>query len=89
MVDVASEVIEIIAKQKDKDLSEVTREVRLEELEVESLDVVEIIFSIEDKFDITIPFNANDPGAAGADFETVGNVVNAVEKLVLEKGAEA
>jgi acyl carrier protein len=89
MVDVASEVIEIIAKQKDKDLSEVTREVRLEELEVESLDVVEIIFSIEDKFDITIPFNANDPGAAGADFETVDNVVNAVEKLVLEKGAEA
>ncbi len=89
MVDVASEVIEIIAKQKDKDPSKVTRGIRLEELEVESLDVVEIIFSIEDKFDITIPFNANDPGAAGADFETVGNVVNAVEKLVLEKEAEA
>lgn len=89
MVDVASEVIEIIAKHKEMDPSEVTREVRLEELEIESLDVVEIIFSIEDKFDITIPFNANDPGAAGADFETVDNVVNAVEKLVLEKGAVA
>ncbi len=89
MVDVASEVIEIIAKQKDKEPSEVMREVRLEELEIESLDVVEIIFSIEDKFDITIPYNANDPGAAGADFETVDAVVNAVEKLVLEKGAVA
>ena len=89
MVDVASEVIEIIAKHKEMDPSEVTREVRLEALEIESLDVVEIIFSIEDKFDITIPFNANDPSAAGADFETVDNVVNAVEKLVLEKGAVA
>ncbi len=89
MVDVASEVIEIIAKHKEMQPSEVTREVRLEELEIESLDVVEIIFSIEDKFDITIPYNANDPGAAGAGFETVEHVVNAVEKLVLEKGAEA
>jgi acyl carrier protein len=89
MVDVASEVIEIIAKQKDKEPSELTREVRLEELEIESLDVVEIIFSIEDKFDITIPYNANDPGAGGADFETVDQVINAVEKVVLEKEAEA
>jgi len=89
MVDVASEVIEIIAKHKDKEPSELTRELRLEELEIESLDVVEIIFSIEDKFDITIPYNANDPGAAGADFETVDHVINAVEKLVFEKEAGA
>ncbi len=89
MVDVAGEVIEIIAKQKDRKPSELTREVRLEDLEIESLDVVEIIFSIEDKFDITIPYNANDPGAAGANFETIENVIEAVENVVLEKEAEA
>lgn len=89
MVDVASEVIEIIAKQKDRKPSELTRGVRLEDLEIESLDVVEIIFSIEDKFDITIPYNANDTGAAGANFETVEHVIEAVEKVVLEMEAEA
>ena len=42
--------------------------------------MVEIIFELEERFDIEIPFNANQ---ANADpFATVGEVIAAVEGLV-------
>lgn len=87
MADVGSQVIEIIAAQTSVEGVEVTPETRLEELEIESLDVVEILFAIEEKFDITVPYNASEGNLAGIDFDTVGSVVEAVEKLVAEKEA--
>ena len=39
---------------------------------------VEMIFDLEEKFDIQIPFNAND---AKPEFETVGEVVEAIKKI--------
>jgi acyl carrier protein len=47
--------------------------------------VVEIIFELEERFDIEIPFNANQ-GSAGA-FGTVGEVIAAVDELVAAKAA--
>ncbi|MBT5496175.1 MAG: acyl carrier protein, partial [Alphaproteobacteria bacterium] len=58
----------------------------LQELEIESLDVVEIIFAIEEKFDIHVPFNANDQDL---EFDTVGDVVKAVENLIKESDGAA
>jgi acyl carrier protein len=52
---------------------------KLEDLGLESLDAVEMIFELEEKFDITIPYNAND---SRMEFETVGDVVQAVQSLV-------
>ena len=46
------------------------------------LDIVEIIFAIEEKFDIQIPYNANDQEM---EFETVGHVVDAVKKVIEEQ----
>ena len=48
-------------------------------------DVAEIIFAIEEKFDIEVPYNANDTNAAGINFETVGDVVDGIAKLVAKK----
>ena len=45
---------EIISKHVKMDASELTRESTLESLNIESLDLVEIIFEIEDKFDVNI-----------------------------------
>lgn len=86
---VQSDVLEIIAKQANIDRAKLTRDANLTELEIQSLDVVEIIFAIEEKFDITIPYNANDPAgaAAGISFKTIGDVVDAVDKLVSEQRA--
>jgi acyl carrier protein len=48
----------IIANQAHLDPSAITRESVLSELGVTSLDLVEIIMTIEDKYDVTIPVDA-------------------------------
>ena len=46
---------------------------------------VEINLALEEKFNIEIPFNANDPNSAGISFETAGDVIDAVTKVVAEQ----
>jgi acyl carrier protein len=82
--DIASEVIAIIAKKKRVDKPTVELSDRLEALGLESLDAVEMIFDLEEKFDIEIPYNANTNNPR-TEFDTVGDVVNAIEKLVAKK----
>ena len=84
MTDVASDVIAIIAKKKRVDKPNVELTDRLADLGLESLDAVEMIFDIEEKFDISIPYNANTNNPR-TEFDTVGDVVKAIEKLVAEK----
>ena len=82
MASVESDIFEIIAEKAAVDREKVVSNASLEELEIESLDVVEIIFAIEEKFDINVPFNANDQELI---FDTVGDVVKAVENLIKER----
>jgi acyl carrier protein len=84
MTDVASDVIAIIAKKKRADKPNVEASDRLADLGLESLDAVEMIFELEEKFDIQIPYNANTSNSR-TEFETVGEVIKAVEKLVAQK----
>lgn len=82
MTDVTNDVIEIIAKKKRVDKPTVEMADRLEQLGLESLDAVEMIFDLEEKFDIQIPYNANNPRT---EFDTVGEVVKAIQQLVDKK----
>jgi acyl carrier protein len=84
MSDVASDVIAIIAEKKRVDKPNVELSDRLEDLGLESLDAVEMIFDLEEKFDIQIPYNANIDNPR-TEFDTVGDVVNAIENLVAKK----
>ncbi len=86
MSSVESDIYDIIAEKSAVDRSKLQSDAKLEELEIESLDVVEIIFAVEEKFDIHVPYNANDQEL---EFETVGDVVSAVQKLIDEEGASA
>ena len=58
---------------------------RLRDLGLESLDALELVFDIEEKFDIEIPVNANEAQIGG--FETVADVVREVEKIIVTKKA--
>ena len=84
MADIESDIFDIIAEKAAVDREKIHAKAKLEDLEVESLDVVEIIFAIEEKFDVDIPFNANDQEL---EFDTVNDVVKAVEGLIAESGA--
>ena len=86
MASVESDIFEIIAEKAAVARDKVVGTASLQELEIESLDVVEIIFAVEEKFDIHVPFNANDQEL---EFDTVSDVVKAVEALIAESGSSA
>ena len=78
MGDVTADVIAIIGKKLPPDKRSLQMSDRLDEIGIDSLMAVEMIFDLEEKFDIQIPFNAND---ATLEFETVGEVVAAIKKI--------
>lgn len=59
------------------DLPHVGMETKLADLNIQSLDMIELIFAMEEKFGVELPFNAND----GSEFETIGDVVKAVDSV--------
>lgn len=78
-------VIAIIAEQAVLDVADVTPDSTLESLGIDSLGLVESIFAIEEAFDISVPFNANDPAKSAFDISSVAAIVAAVEKLVADQ----
>jgi acyl carrier protein len=81
-MDVKTKVIEIIAEQALLAPSDVTADQTLEDLGIDSLGLGESIFAIEEAFDISVPFNANDPGESNFDISSVAAIIRAVEGLV-------
>ena len=47
-------VAEILAEYKDIEASTITPQTTFEELELDSLDMVELVMSMEDEFDVSI-----------------------------------
>lgn len=78
-------VIEIIAEQAMLDVSDVTPDSSLEDLGIDSLGLVESIFAIEEAFDITVPFNANDPSESDFDISNVASIIAGIETLIAQK----
>ena len=78
-------VINIIAEQAVLEPEDVTMDSSLEDLGIDSLGLVESIFAIEEEFDISVPFNANEPNAGDFDISNVSSIVAGIEKLVKEQ----
>nr|WP_319251759.1 acyl carrier protein [uncultured Celeribacter sp.] len=85
--DVKDKIIEIIAEQAVLEPSDVSLDQSLEELGIDSLGLVESIFAIEEAFDISVPFNANEPEQSDFDISSVAAIVKAVEGLIEEQKA--
>lgn len=84
-MDVKDKVVAILAEQALLEPSDVKMEDSLEDLGLDSMAVVEVIFAIEEAFDITVPFNANAPQDSEFDISSVAAIVRAVEGLVAAK----
>ncbi|MEZ5920163.1 MAG: phosphopantetheine-binding protein [Parvularculaceae bacterium] len=83
---IQEELLDILIKVKpDLKRDEIQNDTRLETLGVDSLDLVEIIFGVEEKYDISVPFNANAGSGDAEMFSTFGNVVEAVRDLISEQ----
>src|SRR5712692_8161872 len=90
LMDVADEVKRIIAKALKHPIQQLSDETKLQDLGVESHDIIEIVFELEEKFQIDIVIKMGKPPAAGeahdqldlSDFVTVGDVCRAVKTIL-------
>lgn len=79
-------VIAILAKQLLLAPSEIAPDAAIEDLGLDSLGKVEAIFAIEERFGISIPFNANEPDQHDFGFASVPEIVAGVARLMAEPG---
>ncbi len=84
-MNVREKVIDIIAEQAMLEPSDVSPASTLADLGIDSLGLVESIFAIEEEFDISIPFNANEPSESDFDISNVQAIINGIERLISEK----
>ena len=85
IAEIQDKVIEIIAEQAVLEPSDVTLDSTLESLGIDSMGLVESIFAIEEAFDISVPFNANEPDQSDFDISSVKTIVDGIERLVREQ----
>jgi acyl carrier protein len=74
-------ILDVLAKHTQIDRGKLNLDTRLNSVGVDSLMMVEIIFELEERFDISIP----DPefvGQQNKQFETVADVVRVVKELI-------
>lgn len=79
------QIVKIIAEHALLEPNDIALNNSLAELGIDSLALVESIFAIEETFDITVPFNANDPQASEFDISTVESIITAVDRLKSEQ----
>ncbi|MDP1649199.1 MAG: phosphopantetheine-binding protein [Rubrivivax sp.] len=77
-------IFDIIAKTCSIPHERITPGATLKELDVHSLDAVQVLFEIEDHFDISVP-ERDDQYAAG----TVRDLVEGVDRLIAAKTSTA
>jgi len=82
MSTVQDTIFDIIARESGVDRAKISPQATLKDLDIQSLDAVQILFEIEDHFKITMP--DRDPNF---DTESVQGLIDTVEKLAAEQGA--
>jgi acyl carrier protein len=75
MDDVESRIIELVAKSKNLPTSDVRMDTTFDELQIDSLDKINLSFAVEEMFSIEIPDESLNS------LKTVGDVVRGVESL--------
>lgn len=83
MSDMESTLLEIIKGHAVGLTSDPTRETLITDLGIDSFSVVEIIYEVEEKMNVEVPFNANENPFG--DMKTVGDMIDAMEKLAQAK----
>ena len=75
MDDIETRIIELVAKSKNLPVSGVRMDSTFDELQVDSLDKINLTFAVEEMFAIEIPDESLNS------LKTVGDVVRGVERL--------
>jgi acyl carrier protein len=80
--EIEAAVIAILAKQLLLSPDDIALDAGIDALGLDSLGKVEAIFALEERFDISVPFNANEPDQPDFDFASVASIVAGIERLI-------
>lgn len=83
--DVAEKVAKIIAEQAMIEPDTIKPSSTIEDLGLDSLGLVEVVFGIEEAFDVSVPYNANDPSESDFKLGNFGEIVEGVQGLIKAK----
>ena len=86
MNSIEQKVLELVGEQAGIDPKEVSLNSKLEELNLDSVAIVELVFMLEETFKISIPFEGLDESELKRNFNTVSSLINLLEDL-LQKNA--
>ncbi len=75
-----SQIIAIIAAQAMIDPSSLSAQTKLADLALDSLMMVEVVFGLEECFDVSIPFNAN-TNTPEFDLTSIASIATAIDAL--------
>ena len=85
MSDILERVRKIVIEHLDADPEKVTEKASfIDDLGADSLDNVELVMAFEEEFDISIPFNANEPDKSDFDISSVADIVAGIQRLKAE-----
>ena len=86
MRSIEQKVLELVGEQAGIDPKEVSLNSKFEELNLDSVAIVELVFMLEETFKISIPFEGLDETELKRNFNTVSSLINLLEDL-LQKNA--
>lgn len=83
MSDIEQPLLEIIQDHAVGLTKPPTRETPIDDLGIDSFSIVEIIYEVEEKLGVDVPFNANENPFG--DMKTVGDLIDALQELINKK----
>ena len=82
MDNIEEKVLELVGEQVGIDPQSIFLSSKLEDLNLDSVAIVELVFLLEEKFEISIPFEGLDEGEIKANFYTVSSLINHLKDLL-------
>ena len=76
------EVLELVGELAGIDPKKISLLCKFEDLNLDSVAIVELIFSLEEKFNISIPFEGIDEIELKKNFHTVSSLINHLRELL-------
>ena len=83
---IEKQVLELVGEQAGIDPKKISLLCKFEDLNLDSVAIVELIFSLEEKFNISIPFEGLDESELKKNFHTVSSLVNHLRELLPRNG---
>ena len=86
MENIEEKVLELVGKQTGIDPKQIPLDRKFEDLNLDSVAIVELVFALEETFDISIPFEGLDESEIKKRFYTVSTLTDHLKDL-LQKNA--